>query len=327
MADDAPRALLCLIEGESAPFRVEPKGSMDIRGLKELIEERGINVTEHTILAKDLILWKVRMTPWRPATAQLTLLQVNLAHPKINERTRKEFIGKSLPHSVQLKRELAKISDYWPATTPPNPEHLHIIVELPSGASCFLPSYVNLRSFLRRCGVLDDVDQPPPSRKRWLKELHSKIWNREDLEPILFRKVEVTRAHYDALQDCLNQKYPDRDTEEYDGSSHNVLSDKLDILKRWPTAAEADNHEDRVDDEDSEINSSFPFTLRYLDLSTLRLKNVPDRFPLALFVRQEYDHISTLISGGPRNNDGLVMVSGQPGTGEVLVSLSRTGRI
>jgi hypothetical protein len=103
-------------------------------------------------------------------------------------------------------------------------------------ASCFL-LYVNPRSFLRRREVLDDDDQPSSKRPRldldcpWLKELHSKIWNNEHLKPTLFRKVEITRAQYDALQDCLNQKYPDRDTEEYDGTTHDVLSDKLDVLK------------------------------------------------------------------------------------------------
>ena len=63
--------------------------------------------------------------------------------------------------------------------------------------------------------------------------------------------MEVTRAHYDALQDSLNQKYPDRDTKEYDGSHRDVLSDKLDILKRT-IAAEADNHEDRVDNDEGD---------------------------------------------------------------------------
>jgi hypothetical protein len=51
MADDAPRTLLCLIEGESSLFIV--------------------------ILAKDLTLWKVMMTmPAWTATAPLTLPQV-----------------------------------------------------------------------------------------------------------------------------------------------------------------------------------------------------------------------------------------------------------
>jgi hypothetical protein len=63
MADDAPRALVCLIEGESPLFIVKPTGNMYIIELKDLIKERGINATEHArVLAKDLTLWKVRMT-------------------------------------------------------------------------------------------------------------------------------------------------------------------------------------------------------------------------------------------------------------------------
>jgi hypothetical protein len=171
-----------------------------------------------------------------------------------------------------------------------------------------------------------EVDRP---REPWLKELHSKIWNRGDLKPTLFRTVEVTRAHYDELQDRLNRKYPNRDSDKYDGSFNNVLNDKLDILK-LATAAEAlsprlvDNDENRADDDDDEINSFFPFTLTYLDLSTLELENMSFRIPLPLFIRQEYDHISRLINECPQSGLGSVIVSGEPGTGEVLVSLSRS---
>ena len=183
------------------------------------------------------------------------------------------------------------------------------------------------------CGTDSTLLQHPLP---WLKELHSKIWNREDLKPTLFRKVEVTRAHYDALQDRLNRKYPDRDFEHHNDRCYDVLSDKLDILK-LTTPAEAlsprhpDNNEDRVDDDDdmeasneddSEINSFFPFNLSYLDLSTLELKNKSHRIPLPLFIRHEYDHISKLINKRPRNGTGSVIISGQPGTGEVIVSLS-----
>ena len=65
----------------------------------------------------------------------------------------------------------------------------------------------------------------------WLTDLHTNIWKRGDLKPRLFRKVKVTRAHYDALQDNLKWKYLDRDLARYDGRSHQVLRDKLDILK------------------------------------------------------------------------------------------------
>jgi hypothetical protein len=97
---------------------------------------------------------------------------------------------------------------------------------------------------------LDDVDQHTPLP--WLKELHSKIWKHGELRSTLFRTKVVTRAHYDALQDSLNRKHPDRDLEEYDGRHHDVLSDKLDILKPTTgTAAEALSVDDDVDMEAS----------------------------------------------------------------------------
>ena len=177
--------------------------------------------------------------------------------------------------------------------------------------------------------VLDD--QSP----LWLQELYSKIWNRMDLAPTLFREVEVTRAHYDELQDRLNRRHPDRNSKQYHGGL--VLSDKLDILGRtnFPEALRhSDNNDDQIHDDDMEagngngsdfeINSFFPCILRYLDLSALELKSELKRLPLPLFLRQEYGHISEWINKkSPENGRGSVMVSGQPGTGEVLVSPSR----
>ncbi|KAI0245112.1 hypothetical protein BJV78DRAFT_1289046 [Lactifluus subvellereus] len=87
MADDALRALICLIGGESSAFI-----------------EKGINATGHAVLAKDLTLWK-------------------------------NLIGKNVPGSMKLEEDFDNISAHWPATTPLNPQHLHIIVELPPDPS------------------------------------------------------------------------------------------------------------------------------------------------------------------------------------------------
>lgn len=55
----------------------------------------------------------------------------------------------------------------------------------------------------------------------WSKELYSvkvftitnlwdsKFWNREYLKPTPFQRVEITREHYNELQDILNRKYAD----------------------------------------------------------------------------------------------------------------------
>ena len=58
MADDIPRALICLIEGESSLFQVKVTGSSLILELRKLIKEEAlIHAAAH-----HLTLWKVRTT-------------------------------------------------------------------------------------------------------------------------------------------------------------------------------------------------------------------------------------------------------------------------
>ena len=161
----------------------------------------------------------------------------------------------------------------------------------------------------------------------WLEELHSKIWDKRELGPELFRTVTVTYAHFTQLQERLKQQHPDRDSPQYDGSLHNVQSVKLNFLQSIialsPRADDGDGS-GASSENGPEIGLLFPFNLSFLDLSSLGLKKTcPTHIHLPLFLRQEYDHISTLIQKRPRNYQGTVIVSGQPGTGEILVSLSR----
>jgi len=127
MADDAPRTLTCLIEGDSSLFQVNSTGDKNIFNLKKLIWEEGKRGVLSNVDAKDLILWKVRMI-W-PGTAQLTLLQVDLAPPL--KPFRKSFSRKNVPGAEELD-EGDEILTHWPPTLP-DLKHLRIIVELPSG--------------------------------------------------------------------------------------------------------------------------------------------------------------------------------------------------
>jgi len=54
--------LWCYVAGDNVPFLVTASSSTFISQLKDLIKEKGINASEHAVLAKDLTLWKVRMT-------------------------------------------------------------------------------------------------------------------------------------------------------------------------------------------------------------------------------------------------------------------------
>ena len=142
--------------------------------------------------------------------------------------------------------------------------------------------------------------------------------------------MQVTRAHFTKLQERLVDRHLDRDSPGYNGKVHDVRSVKLGVLvpPRYPdiidpeaSDAEMDVDSPEASDKDRYgIESPFPFTLKFLDLTPLGLRNVSSRMPSPLFVRQEYDDITALIEYGSENDP--VVVSGQPGTGEVLVSLS-----
>jgi hypothetical protein len=110
--------------------------------------EKGIIATEHAVDAMDLTLWKVgtRMTMVSDST---TNSPAGWSRTPLPIGKRKHLTGKNVPGSVlvKLEGELDSISGHLPATTLLNPQrdgpegsftmmcrqHLHIIVELPSG--------------------------------------------------------------------------------------------------------------------------------------------------------------------------------------------------
>jgi len=161
----------------------------------------------------------------------------------------------------------------------------------------------------------------------WLEDLRSRIWGHKELRPQIFRTVKVTRAHYNVLQRRLKELYADRDSPGYNGTKANCLQIQLDFLRSLPQHSGGHNgrvsHGDGSEESsEGEIESLFPSIINYLDLSTLGLKEkVPNRLPLPLLIRQEYQDITDLIEKA--HNDGMsVIVSGQPGIGELFVSLS-----
>jgi len=237
----------------------------------------------------------------------------------------------------------------------PTSPHLDVIVQVPTSSK-----WQDVNRHYHSANLVPAPQDPLADdfESSWLEEVRSKIWHKNELELDLFRKVEVTQAHYIELEKRLKEQLPDRDLPEYDGQKHNVQSVKLDVLAKTFSPRHPDNNENRadfdidpeappsnedgyeMDSDESEMDSDvddleasnedgsagdslFPFTLSFLDFSTLGLKeSMPNRFPLLLLIRQEYDHISTLIKTLPQNSQGSVIISGQPGTGEVLVSLS-----
>jgi len=62
MAENAPRTLICLIEGESQLFKVVLNDDKDIMDLKGVIKENRKTRALSNVDAADLTLWKVRVT-------------------------------------------------------------------------------------------------------------------------------------------------------------------------------------------------------------------------------------------------------------------------
>lgn len=162
----------------------------------------------------------------------------------------------------------------------------------------------------------------------WLFDLHSKIWDRKDLEQELFYRLEITAAHYVELQKRLDDLYPNRSSEDYQNG--NVLSIKLNILRSFAPPPEAliqvtstggDDEQNEVDGMDDELRALFPDTVTYMDLSSLKLKKPPPRIPLPLLIRKEYGIITNMLNKLPEGNAGSVIISGQPGTGETFILL------
>jgi hypothetical protein len=219
------------------------------------------------------------------------------------------------------------------STDPPTIYLKDPLEPLPSESSYRNPSFYQLQAQTLSASVLGKrpraADEPKLSDLPWLEEIRSKLWNREDRRPQLFRNVKVTQADYAALQELLKELHSDRDTPDYDGTKPDVLSVKLNFLRSLPDDNDASASLqispvlEASNEDDYELESLFPSILSFLDLSTLKLKErMPRRLPLPLLLRQEYKDISELIKKRPQNSGGSVIVSGQPGTGEFLVSLS-----
>jgi hypothetical protein len=165
-----------------------------------------------------------------------------------------------------------------------------------------------------------------PPVPNWLQELHKKLWNRKELHEELFRSVRLTLADCNKLQDSMAKLYPNREEKDYRAGTDGVLAAKLAVLQstdnhsvtdHGPTGHDDDQTEGE-DEIDEELCSLFPFTLEYLDLSSLHLQSLPPRMPLPLLIREEYHFLSRMLSHLPQDGRGSTIITGQPGIGGIL---------
>lgn len=146
----------------------------------------------------------------------------------------------------------------------------------------------------------------------WLRDLHAGLWDKESRRAELFRQVTITAGHYTKLQQRLNECIPNRKEEDY--IAGDVQSLKLEILR----SCTPDDEHLSAEDLDDELLSFFPATIDYLDLSCLQITYL-ERMPVPLYIREEYGEISKNFAKQRKWHGSSGIISGQPGTGEILV--------
>ena len=61
MADNKYRVICCIVQDNTAVFKVTTSVNDDVADLKKLVYEQGINTMINTFLVKNLNLWKVNV--------------------------------------------------------------------------------------------------------------------------------------------------------------------------------------------------------------------------------------------------------------------------
>ena len=130
----------------------------------------------------------------------------------------------------------------------------------------------------------------------------------------------------------MTELYPNRQEKDYQSGTAGVVAAKLAVLQSSNNRLVTDHGHDHIaqptnreddqtegDDEvDEELCSLFPFTLEYLDLSSLNLQSPPPRMPLPLLIRKEYHILSRMLNDLPQDGRGSAIITGQPGIGGIL---------
>jgi hypothetical protein len=123
--------LFCLVEGDSTVFEVTVAQHNKIAALKELVREKGIDIARSPVLAKDLVLLKVRALE-SIVSFRLTfmVLQVEVALNDDSESSLSSLVINEGDKDVQKLMAWKPVSEYWEKQ--PSSNTLSILVKLPA---------------------------------------------------------------------------------------------------------------------------------------------------------------------------------------------------
>ena len=188
--------------------------------------------------------------------------------------------------------------------------------------------------------------------RSWLAVIHTKLWDKHESFGDIFRTATLTKDDFNELQALLDEQNPERISDSY--VAENVLATKSGFLRVKSTplstdfcnglaprlvfnaSSDAVAKDDAVADDamdtdpdhcssdhvdphmahlSNEAEAIFPYTIRYMDLTVLKLK-VHLRVPQLMLFRNEWGNMIDLFNKGPKGRRGSAVFIGQPGIGE-----------
>ena len=190
--------------------------------------------------------------------------------------------------------------------------------------------------------------------RSWLAVIHHKLWGEREFFGKIFRTANLTEHHFKELQDLLDKDNPGRTSDLY--VAKDVLARKADFLReksepleidfgdglvprlvfdatQSPSSGVVDNDDVADDDNDAvaddddgshtdhlskEAKAIFPYTIRYVDLTALDLKNLS--VPLLMLFRNEWGTMIDIFNKRTHRKGirGSAVFTGQPGIGKRL---------
>ena len=155
---------------------------------------------------------------------------------------------------------------------------------------------------------------PPPlhligDSRSWLAVIHSKLWDKDEYFGDIFRTATLTK-------DDFNTSPAPRQV--FDASSDAVANDDAvadDAMDTDPDHCSSDHVDLHMAHLSNEAEAIFPYTIRYVDLTVLKLKE-DLRVPQLILFRNEWGTMIDIFNKSEKGRRGSAVFTGQPGIGE-----------
>ncbi|KAM6495094.1 hypothetical protein JOM56_009717 [Amanita muscaria] len=194
--------------------------------------------------------------------------------------------------------------------------------------------------------------------RSWLAVIHSKLWDEHKIFGDIFRTATLTKDDFNELQALLDEQNPERISDTY--VAGNVLATKSAFLRVKSTplstdfgsglaprlvfdaSSDAVANDDAIADDamdtdpdhcssdlvdphmahlSNEAKAIFPYTIRYVDLTVLKLKE-DLRVPQLILFRNEWGTMIDIFNKSEPGRRGSAVFTGQPGIGKTCLLYS-----